>query len=125
MSEPSVRQIVLASRPKGPPTPENFRLEELPMPAMPPGGLLLRVLYLSLDPYMRGRMDDRKSYAKPVGIGEVMSGESVCEVIASDRPDYAAGDIVLAPTGWRTRMRHGTEPRCASSTRHWRLSPRD
>jgi NADPH-dependent curcumin reductase CurA len=72
------------------------------MPAMPPGGLLLRVLYLSLDPYMRGRMDDRKSYAKPVGIGEVMSGESVCEVIESDRPDYAAGDIVLAPTGWRT-----------------------
>jgi NADPH-dependent curcumin reductase len=102
MSESSVRQIVLASRPKGPPTPENFRLEELPMPAMPPGGLLLRVLYLSLDPYMRGRMDDRKSYAKPVGIGEVMSGESVCEVIASDRPDYGAGDIVLAPTGWRT-----------------------
>src|SRR5438046_4036895 len=51
---------------------------------------------------MRGRMDDRKSYAKPVGIDEVMSGESVCEVIASDRPGYAAGDIVLAPTGWRT-----------------------
>src|SRR4029453_6016654 len=93
---------VLASRPKGPPTPENFRLEEVPMPVMPPAGLLLRVLYLSLDPYMRGRMDDRKSYAKPVGIGEVMSGESVCEVIESDRPGYAAGDIVLAPTGWRT-----------------------
>ena len=102
MSEFMVRQIVLASRPKGPPTPENFRLEEVPMPAMAPAGLLLRVLYLSLDPYMRGRMDDRKSYAKPVGIGEVMSGESVCEVIASDRPGYAAGDIVLAPTGWRT-----------------------
>ena len=102
MSEPAVKQIVLASRPKGPPIPENFRLEEVPMPALPPGGLLLRVLCLSLDPYMRGRMDDRKSYAKPVGIGEVMSGESVCEVIASDRPGYAAGDIVLAPTGWRT-----------------------
>jgi NADPH-dependent curcumin reductase CurA len=102
MSEPAVRQIVLASRPKGPPTPENFRLEAVSMPAMPSGGLLLRVLYLSLDPYMRGRMDDRKSYAKPVGIGEVMSGESVCEVVASDRPGYAAGDIVLAPTGWRT-----------------------
>jgi NADPH-dependent curcumin reductase CurA len=56
------------------------------MPAMPPAGLPLRVLYLSLDPYMRGRMDDRKSYAKPVGIAEVMSGESVCEVIGSDRP---------------------------------------
>ena len=102
MREPAARQIVLASRPKGPPTPENFRLEEVPMPVMPPAGLLLRVLYLSLDPYMRGRMDDRKSYAKPVGIDEVMSGESVCEVIASDRPGYAAGDIVLAPTGWRT-----------------------
>jgi NADPH-dependent curcumin reductase CurA len=102
MSEPTMRQIVLASRPNGPPTPQNFRLEEVPMPAMPPGGLLLRVLYLSLDPYMRGRMDDRKSYAKPVGIGEVMSGESVCEVVASDRAGYAKGDIVLAHSGWRT-----------------------
>jgi NADPH-dependent curcumin reductase len=102
MSEPQVEQIVLASRPKGPPTPANFRLEKLAMPAMPAGGVLLRVLYLSLDPYMRGRMDDRKSYAAPVGIGEVITAESVCEVIASDRPDYAVGDIVLAPTGWRT-----------------------
>jgi len=102
VSESSVKQIVLASRPKGPPTAENFRLEEVPMPALRAGGLLLRVLYLSLDPYMRGRMDDRKSYAKPVGIGEVMIGESVCEVVASDRPGYAAGDIVLAHTGWRT-----------------------
>ena len=58
MSEPVVRQIVLASRPSGPPKAENFRLEKLPMPKLPPGGLLLRVLYLSLDPYMRGRMDD-------------------------------------------------------------------
>ena len=97
-----MRQIVLASRPKGLPTAENFRLETVPMPALPPGGLLLKVLYLSLDPYMRGRMDDAKSYAKPVGIGEVMTGESVCEVIGSDRPGYATGDIVLAHTGWRT-----------------------
>ena len=102
MSEPTVKQIVLASRPKGPPTAENFRLETVPMPALPTGGLLLRVLYLSLDPYMRGRMDDAKSYAKPVGVGEVMTGESVCEVIASDRPGYAVGDIVFAHTGWRT-----------------------
>jgi NADPH-dependent curcumin reductase CurA len=102
MSEPAIKQIVLASRPKGPPTAENFRLETVPMPALPTGGLLLRVLYLSLDPYMRGRMDDAKSYAKPVGVGEVMAGESVCEVIASDRPGYAAGDIILAHTGWRT-----------------------
>jgi NADPH-dependent curcumin reductase CurA len=102
MRAPVVKQIVLASRPKGPPVAENFRLEEAPMPALPSGGLLLRVLYLSLDPYMRGRMDDAKSYAKPVGVGEVMTGESVCEVLASDREGYAAGDIVLAHTGWRT-----------------------
>jgi len=112
MSEASLKQIVLASRPTGSPTAENFRLEEVPMPALPAGGLLLRVLYLSLDPYMRGRMDDRKSYAKPVGVGEVMTGESVCEVVASDRPGYAAGDIVLAHTGWRTHAAwQGPAPR--------------
>jgi hypothetical protein len=102
MSRPVAKQIVLASRPSGPPIAENFRLEEVPMPSLPPGGLLLRVLYLSLDPYMRGRMDDAKSYAKSVDIGEPMRGESVCEVIASDRSGYATGDIVLAHTGWRT-----------------------
>ncbi len=112
MSEPAVRQIVLASRPNGPPTAENFRLEEVPMPSLPPGGLLLRVLYLSLDPYMRGRMDDRKSYARSVGIGEVMTGESVCEVVASDRQGYAPGDIVLAHAGWRTHAAwEGPAPR--------------
>jgi NADPH-dependent curcumin reductase CurA len=102
MSETAVKQFVLASRPTGLPTRDNFRLEQVPMPALPQGGVLLRVLYLSLDPYMRGRMDDRKSYAKPVGVGEVMAGECVCEVIASDQPGYAVGDIVLARTGWRT-----------------------
>ena len=102
MSEPAAKQIVLASRPKGLPTRENFRVEEAPMPKLPQGGLLLRVLYLSLDPYMRGRMDYRKSYAKPVGLGEVMTAESVCEVIASDQAGYDVGDIVLAQTGWRT-----------------------
>jgi NADPH-dependent curcumin reductase CurA len=64
----------------------------------------LRTLYLSLDPYMRGRMDDRKSYARPLGIGEPITGESVTEVIATDNPAYAEGDIVLAPTGWRTHL---------------------
>jgi len=102
MAQPVVKQIVLAARPKGLPTAANFRLEEVPMPALPGGGLLLRVLYLSLDPYMRGRMDEAKSYAKPVNVGDVMEGESVCEVIASDRAGYAVGDIVLARTGWRT-----------------------
>src|ERR1700720_2891976 len=102
MSEAAVKQIVLASRPKGLPTHENFRLQDVPMPELPRGGLLLRVLYLSLDPYMRGRMDDRKSYARAVGLGAVMTGESVYEVIASDQAGYHVGDIVLAPTGWRT-----------------------
>jgi NADPH-dependent curcumin reductase len=102
MTERAAKQIVLASRPKGLPTQDNFRLEQAPMPALPQGGLLLRVLYLSLDPYMRGRMDDRKSYAQSVGLGEVMTGESVCEVIGSDQAGYGVGDIVLAQTGWRT-----------------------
>jgi NADPH-dependent curcumin reductase len=121
MSEPAVKQIVLASRPKGLPTRENFSLEEVPMPELPQGGLLLRVLYLSLDPYMRGRMDDRKSYAKPVDLGEVMTGESVCEVMASDQTGYGVGDIVLAPTGWRTHRSRLAGP-CASWTRSWRRS---
>jgi NADPH-dependent curcumin reductase len=102
MAASLAKQIVLASRPKGPPTAANFRLEEIPVPVLPVGGLLLRVLYLSLDPYMRGRMDDAKSYAKSVDVGEVMTGESVCEVMKSDRAGYSPGDIVLAHTGWRT-----------------------
>ena len=83
------------------------------MPALPPGGLLLRVLYLSLDPYMRGRMDDRKSYAKPVGIGEVMDGrERVRGGQVRSFQGYAAGDIVLAHTGWRTHAAwDGAAPR--------------
>ena len=63
MSERQAEQIVLASRPNGPPTPENFRLEKVAMPTLPAGGVLVRVLYLSLDPSMRGRMSDAKSYA--------------------------------------------------------------
>jgi len=96
------KQIVLAARPKGRPTLDNFRLEKVPVPAMPRGGLLLRVIYLSLDPYMRGRMEDRKSYAPPTKLGAVMPGESVATVVASNHSNYSEGDIVLAPTGWRT-----------------------
>ena len=95
-------QIVLASRPQGTVKAENFRLENAPMPGLPPGGVVVRSLYLSLDPYMRSRMDDIKSYAPSVAVGGVMTGESVTEVIQSDTPGYAVGDIVLAPTGWRT-----------------------
>ena len=102
MPESTITQIVLASRPGGPPQRENFRIETIPMPAIPPGGLLLRVLYLSLDPYMRGRMSAARSYAAPASIGMAMPGEAVAEVIASDQPGYAPGDIVAAQTGWCT-----------------------
>src|SRR6266446_29310 len=102
MSKAAVKQIVLASRPKGLPTHENFRLEETEIPTPTAGQLLLKVRYLSLDPYMRGRMDDRKSYAKPLQLGEVMTGETVAQVLTSNHPAYAEGDIVLAPTGWCT-----------------------
>jgi NADPH-dependent curcumin reductase CurA len=104
MKKSTSLQIVLASRPQGRPQPEDFRLEEVAMLVAPPGGVLLRTLYLSLDPYMRGRMSDRTSYAKPLNLGEVMVGEGVAEIIASDHPDYAVGDIVLAQTGWRTHV---------------------
>src|SRR6266571_5399186 len=102
MNETKARQIVLAARPQGRPKPSDFRLEEAAIPTPSAGQILLRVQYLSLDPYMRGRMDDRKSYAKPVALGGVMQGEAVATVIASHHPGYAEGDIVLAHTGWRT-----------------------
>jgi len=71
---------------------------ELKVPSPGPGQVLLSVKYLSLDPYMRGRMDDRKSYAPPTPIGDVMPGETVAEVIASNNPGYAVGDIVASRT---------------------------
>jgi len=102
MTEGKARQIVLAARPQGKPKLTDFRLEEAAVPTPSAGQMLLRVRYLSLDPYMRGKMDDRKSYTQPVPLGGVMAGEAVATVIASEHPDYAEGDIVLARTGWRT-----------------------
>jgi len=96
------RQIVLAARPKGKPDLTDFRLEETTIPMPASGQLLLGVQYLSLETYMRSRMDDRKSYATPLQVGEVMSGETVARVLTSNHAAYAKGDIVLAPPGWRT-----------------------
>ena len=98
----TARRIVLASRPVGEPKPSDFRLEEFPVPQPGPGQMLLRTKWLSLDPYMRGRMSDAPSYAKPVGVGEVMEGGTVNEVAASNNDNYKPGDIVLAHTGWQT-----------------------
>src|SRR5216683_6772853 len=102
MNTSTTQQIVLAARPSGKPKLTDFRLEKASVPAPSSDQILLEVQYLSLDPYMRGRMDDRKSYAKPLQIGDVMTGEGVARVIASNRPDYSVGDIVLGQTGWRT-----------------------
>ncbi|MGF1740398.1 NADP-dependent oxidoreductase [Vibrio profundum] len=95
------RQIVLASRPHGAPTQENFRLESSPVPALGSGEVLLRSVYLSLDPYMRGRMNDAESYAEPVALGEVMVGGTVCQVEQSNHSNFAVGEWVLAYTGWQ------------------------
>jgi NADPH-dependent curcumin reductase CurA len=100
MSEIAAHRVVLAGRPSGWPTPENFRLEQFTPPPVPAGGLLLRVRYLSLDPYMRMRMDEHSAYAGSVGVGETMHGQAVAEVLRSEQPDYAEGDTVLAPAGW-------------------------
>ena len=100
----TARRIVLASRPVGEPKPSDFRLEEFPVPQPGPGQVLLRTKWLSLDPYMRGRMSDAPSYAKPVGIDEVMEAGTVSEVAASNNEKYAKGDIVLSRAGWQTHM---------------------
>ena len=98
----TIQRIVLASRPVGEQTLDNFRSEKLPIPHLGPGEMLLRTLWLSLDPYMRGRMSDAPSYAKPVGIGDAMEGGTVSEVVASNLPRFAKGDIVVGRSGWQT-----------------------
>ncbi|WDS34922.1 NADP-dependent oxidoreductase [Pseudoxanthomonas sp.] len=101
MAETNTR-VVLASRPKGAPVPVNFRLETLAVPDPGPGEVLVRNLHLSLDPYMRGRMDDGPSYAAPVALGDVMQGRTVAQVLQSQRADLRPGDLVVAPGGWQT-----------------------
>jgi NADPH-dependent curcumin reductase len=103
MSE-TARRIVLASRPVGDPKPSDFRLEDSPVPQPGPGQVLLKTRWLSLDPYMRGRMSDAPSYAKPVGIGEVIEAGTVSEVAASNNPKFQKGDIVLSRAGWQTHF---------------------
>ncbi|MGB9163887.1 MAG: NADP-dependent oxidoreductase, partial [Rhodomicrobium sp.] len=101
MTDAKNRQIVLVSRPHGEPAPENFKLAEAPIPAIGPGQILLKTKLLSLDPYMRGRISDAKSYAPPFAIGEPLGGQTVSEVIASNNPEFAVGDVALAFGGWQ------------------------
>ena len=95
------QQILLASRPAGEPTVDNFRLVEVPLQALAEGQVLVRHHYLSLDPYMRGRMNEGRSYAAPQPLDAVMIGGTVGEVVESRHPGFAAGDKVVGMGGWQ------------------------
>jgi NADPH-dependent curcumin reductase CurA len=95
-------RIVLAARPVGRPAVSDFRVEHQPIPTPGPGQVLLAIRYLSLDPYMRGRMSAAKSYAAPVAVGDVMEGGTVAEVVESRHAAYRPGDLVLSYSGWQT-----------------------
>src|SRR5215468_9561799 len=95
------RQIVLKSRPEGTPNLDNFELVQSPAPDPGDGEVVMRTRWLSLDPYMRGRMSAAKSYAKPVEVGQTMVGGTVGEVVASRNPNFAVGDIAMGYGGWQ------------------------
>ena len=106
-------QVRLARRPQGEPDDATYSFVEHELPAIGEGQLLLRVVYLSLDPYMRGRMSDAKSYADPVEIGDVLVAGTVCVVEESRHPDYEVGRLVLSYSGWQThagQRRHRPAP---------------
>ena len=95
-------QVLLKSRPEGAPTANNFEFTQTDVPTPGKDELLIRTVYLSLDPYMRGRMSDGESYAAPVELGSVMVGATVSQVERSNHPDFATGDFVLGYGGWQT-----------------------
>ncbi len=95
------RRIVLARRPQGEPTPDDFRLEEVPIPALKDGEILMQTVFLSLDPYMCGRMSEGPSYAASTGLGDVMVGGTVSRVVATRNPKFQEGDMVLSYSGWQ------------------------
>src|SRR5215218_4197654 len=97
----TTREIRLASRPEGRPTEQNFELAEVPVPEPGEGQALVRNEYLSVDPYMRGRMRDAKSYVPPFPVGEVMEGGAAGQVVSSNSPDLKEGDWVTSQLGWR------------------------
>jgi NADPH-dependent curcumin reductase CurA len=96
------RTVLLKQRPHGEPRPSDFEIDEHVIPEPGPGEVLTRTLWLSIDPYMRGRLSDRKSYAPPVQIGEMMTGETAGEVLVSTVPAFAPGDWVVGSRGWQS-----------------------
>jgi len=107
------RQIQLASRPQGEPSVDNFKLVELPLPELAEGQVLVRNHYLSLDPYMRGRMNEGKSYAQPQPLDQVMIGGTAGEVVASRNDFFKVGDKVVGMGGWQEYQLVGAEQRGA------------
>ncbi len=103
-------QILLKRRPQGAPVPADFDIVESPVPQPGPGEVLVRAKFLSLDPYMRGRMSDSKSYSKPVELGAVMEAQTAGEVVASNSPAFKPGDQVLGGFGWQ---RYSVRPAAA------------
>ena len=97
----TTREIRLASRPNGAPTPENFELAETELPDPGPGEVLVRTTYMSVDPYMRGRMNEGKSYVPPFEVGKALDGRAVGEVVASEDPKVPVGSTVQHGLGWR------------------------
>src|ERR1041384_1875195 len=98
----SAKRVVLVSRPVGEPKLSDFRIEDCAIPTPGAGEVLLRTIWLSLDPYMRGRMSEGPSYAAPVPVAGVMECGTVSEVIAANNPGFAKGDVVLSRAGWQT-----------------------
>mgnify|MGYP001041018028 CR=1 FL=1 len=118
----TMQRIALARRPMGAPVDDDFLLENIPMPTPAEGEVLVKVHYMSLDPYMRGRMDDAKSYANPVPLGGTMEGGGVGQIVASNAADYAVGDYVFGMLGWASHA--CLKPKnCKNLTRNWRPSP--
>lgn len=101
---PLSRAVILTQRPQGQASVDNFAVVERPIPEPGPGEVQTRTLWLSIDPYMRGRMSDEPSYRDPVKIGETMTGETVGEVLESRHPDFHPGQIVLGARGWQTHL---------------------
>lgn len=96
------RSVILKSRPRGEPVPEDFSIVEDAIPKAGPGEVVTRTIWLSIDPYMRGRLREEQTYAVAIQIGEVMTGETVGEVVASADPNFVPGDIVVGARGWQT-----------------------
>src|ERR1700760_3471999 len=97
----TVREIRLKSRPTGLPTPDNFEMASVELPAPGAGEIQVQNLWMTVDPYMRGRMNDVKSYAPPFQLGKALDGGAIGEVTASNDPAFKTGDLVQSGFGWR------------------------